>query len=164
MTSKQNHIRLIFFTSLFSVLGCVANAQTLDRTVVASAGKVLVSGGLSLEFTLGETVVGQFSNSSNILSQGFNQGDANATNSVRSTAPELYVKVWPNPASSLLKVSVDESAVASVCDLSGKTILVDISLLKNQEGAIDISSLSSGIYFLKISTASKSATVMWVKD
>lgn len=160
----MNNLKLVLILFCFTMLGYTSTAQSLERTVVASAGQMLTAGGLSLEYTVGEAVVGQFSNSSIILNQGFNQADINTTNSIRSTAPELLIKVWPNPASSQLKVAVDENAKATIYDLSGKAIVAKIDVFKNQEEAIDISKLSSGLYFIKISTASRSSTVMWVKE
>ncbi len=57
----------------FVVLG-FSQAQSIERQVLASTGTTITNGTISLDYTLGETIVGEKSNSTIILTQGFHQG------------------------------------------------------------------------------------------
>ena len=79
--------------------------------------------------------------------------------------------IYPTPASAVLHVSVESgiktNGTLSVIDMSGKTVnLSNINLTRgNNIFDVDVSSLSKGIYFLKINWNNKEiATEKWVKD
>ena len=51
-----------------------AYGQSIERQVLASSGNTISNSTVQLDFTLGETIVGDISNSNVILNQGFHQG------------------------------------------------------------------------------------------
>jgi hypothetical protein len=63
-------INLFFCFIIFGV----SQAQSIERQVLASTGTTITNGTISLDYTLGETIVGEKSNSTIILTQGFHQG------------------------------------------------------------------------------------------
>jgi hypothetical protein len=63
-------INLFFCFIIFGV----SQAQSIERQVLASTGTTITNGTISLDYTLGETIVGEKSNSTIVLTQGFHQG------------------------------------------------------------------------------------------
>lgn len=60
---------------LLSVVCSMAGAQSISPTVIGSAGGSGSTGGVSIDWTVGETAITTLSNGGNILTQGFHQGD-----------------------------------------------------------------------------------------
>jgi photosystem II stability/assembly factor-like uncharacterized protein len=81
----------------------------------------------------------------------------------KSFASEKFT-VSPNPAADVVKISGADIHAISICDVSGKTVLV-----QNCNGAseisVDISALQNGIYFSKITDASgKTQAIKLIKN
>jgi hypothetical protein len=59
------------------------------------------------------------------------------------------LKLWPNPAQDLLNVESEKNQMESISilDMNGKTILH--KNITDFQTTLDISSLSSGVYFIK---------------
>ncbi len=90
----------IYFLFLMAFSAAGLNAQMLTPTVIASTGGFSSNANGSLSYTVGEmTMVQTFSNSSNILTQGFQQPDENVTGLIDLTRDEFgSFVVYPNPA------------------------------------------------------------------
>ncbi len=77
-------------------------------------------------------------------------------------ANEFYI--FPNPANNVLNVvsgsDLNNTSVLSVIDISGQVI--SETTLTNQQSAIDVSQLAAGIYFAKLSSASKTNTLKFI--
>ena len=89
--------------------------------------------------------------SGDIIFQGGDFGSVEVTNLGINTNLNaqgfdiLYLKVYPNPTSSVLYIeSQFENLYSVIFDINGKEIL------KSTKGEIDLSGLSDGIYFIKI--------------
>lgn len=138
------------------------NAQSLEREVASTAGGYLSNSTFSLEYTMGETVVGEFTNSSVVLNQGFNQGTS-STVGITGLALSLNLKLYPNPASQALNVESDEAVSGSVINVLGQTQMeVSIAAGNSQ---LDVSGLAPGVYFLTLKdTDNKSYTFKWIKE
>ncbi|WP_179020994.1 T9SS type A sorting domain-containing protein [Winogradskyella forsetii] len=69
-----------------------------------------------------------------------------------------YFKIFPNPASSILNISMNENLITNLnlYDLSGR--LVINTTLENTDNAIDVSQLRSGIYVLEFINEKGKAT------
>lgn len=78
-----------------------------------------------------------------------------------SSSPDVFPAVFPNPASSAIQVSgnLPEHFELTVSDVEGKTIFKCNSLRE-----IDISSLNSGIYWIRIDTGNEVIMRKLVKD
>jgi len=62
--------------------------------------------------------------------------------------------VYPNPTTGVLRITSDESQVTGIeiFDVSGRKLPMSTASLKSLETLIDISRLTTGLYFLKINT------------
>ena len=79
------------------------------------------------------------------------------------------IKVFPNPATSRLNIEFDNKnttdAVVYIVDNQGRTLLTKnrTTLAANGVFVVDISELSSGYYFVRVVTGSKTVTMPFVK-
>ncbi|WP_395074696.1 T9SS type A sorting domain-containing protein [Flavobacterium sp.] len=62
----------------------------------------------------------------------------------------LNTKIYPNPAQNIVNVEVDGLNEMEVYDINGRFLIK--KQISDNKNAIDISSLSNGIYVLKVST------------
>jgi len=73
-------------------------------------------------------------------------------------------EIYPNPANNVLTVNLNnyKNAQIQVIDITGKIVLIiNTTQTKN---ALDVSSLTKGVYFIKITSNSQSTTKQFVKD
>lgn len=86
--------------------------------------------------------------------------------SVKETKALQETTVYPNPTNNQLFVSgLVEGIMAThtITDITGKTVLMPITSTTTSK-KIDVTNLSSGIYFLKISTTSDNKVIKFVKE
>ncbi|WP_439151328.1 M28 family peptidase [Winogradskyella sp.] len=74
------------------------------------------------------------------------------------------VNIYPNPVSSILKIdnNTGEEISIEIIDISGK--LYNTLKTKNTINSVDLSDIATGVYFVKVSTLSKSSTYKIVKE
>jgi hypothetical protein len=129
-----------------------ANAQ-VKQEVIASAGGYNVKGGLSVSWTLGETIIPTFTNGNLVLSHGFQQR-------LIVTAIEEHldiavnVKVYPNPASDVVNIGFDEPVAGeisiTILDSQGKVIKEDMIEATMTEKQINLQEIPAGVYYLRL--------------
>lgn len=74
------------------------------------------------------------------------------------TLESYKLKIYPNPATNVLNVEIDENInQISVFDITGKQLITGTS------SQLDLSNLKSGMYILKINTDSKTISTKFVK-
>ena len=73
------------------------------------------------------------------------------------------VRIYPNPVSSTLSVNVNSNDIIfySLTDITGKVIMNDV--FSEKTNGLDLSSLETGFYFLKVSNGISSNTLKIVK-
>lgn len=143
----------------------VSNAQSLERSVIGSAGGFSSSGNVQISWTAGETVVNTASAGSVILTQGFQQPEQKS-NHVVSVDLNQVIAVYPNPSNGIFNVAFNtempgnSSFTTELFDGAGKLALRYEKIDLNAGPArIDISSLPAGLYTLRlINTEQESAT------
>jgi len=94
---------------IFVLAATTANAQTLERNVVASSGRYLTNPNinLTLSCTIGEPVVETLTDIKLILTQGFQQPLENEVEtSIDYTTVDWNIKAFPNPFSDVLNVEI----------------------------------------------------------
>ncbi len=69
------------------------------------------------------------------------------------------VRVYPNPATEKITVEGFDDVKLKVTDLVGKTIIAESSV-----NSIDVSTLTSGIYFLNIKSGNEQSVVKFIKN
>ena len=132
-------------------------AQTLEPTVIASAGGYDETTGVSISWTLGETIIPTFQddpeNPTIILTHGFQQ-QLIVTTLEDNLNILVNVTVYPNPASEILNIRFEEPLDGGV-DLvlltqDGRLVKRDIIESTTFEKQISMQNLPSGIYFLRL--------------
>jgi hypothetical protein len=110
---------------IISILILPAIAQVAKQDVIASAGGYNTATGISLSWTLGETIVPTFSSSNLILTHGFQQ--QLIVTSVQENLESLVkITLYPNPAVDLITLvfdePLDEEVRISVLNFMGKLV------------------------------------------
>ena len=133
-------------------------AQSLERQVIGTAGDYVENGDISLSYTVGEPIIETAITGTLILTQGFQQPDAQKTSSGIDqdvAGIEVGFNVFPNPATDILHVSLtsDEAVerVVELYEMGGKknklqSSKFSVSGTVNQE--FDISHLAAAQYML----------------
>lgn len=85
---------IILFTIGLPFMGM---GQSLERDVIATSGGFESSANMSLSYTVGEAVVETYSQSSLILTQGFQQPLPQSSSGIERPEPKLSVSAYPNP-------------------------------------------------------------------
>jgi len=86
------------------------------------------------------------------------------TSSGIETVNDDFISIYPNPASNLLNVNTNNKVFTNVeiVNIAGKTVRKEI--ISNSNCQIDISNLSSGIYFITISDKFNKMTLKFIKE
>lgn len=83
------------------------------------------------------------------------------TNSSVEENKNADLSVYPNPATDKIYISLTQQSDVQIVDITGKTIISNIGCWENCE--IDVSSLKSGVYFVKVLNGSNSQTMKFIK-
>jgi hypothetical protein len=128
--------------------------QVTTPSVISSSGDSYSNGGIMMDYTLGEIVVETFSNSANILTQGFHQGDLKVTTAVVNL--DIKTKIYPNPTTNFIIIELEKNVNADILvyDINGKIVIKD-KLNDEQQKQLDFSFLNQGNYLLHINIADK---------
>jgi hypothetical protein len=122
------------------------------QEVVASGGDYFSNAYGSLSFTFGETVTETFSRNDHILTQGFQQSRLVVTVADSLTGTDIIVNANPNPARSVVKISVEnaekEKLTYKLLKTSGEQLLS--GQFDPPETDIPVYTLPPSIYILKI--------------
>lgn len=140
------------------MLPLVVYSQSLSRQVVASGGAFESSSNMTLSYTVGEPVIETFSQSSLILTQGFQQTNLDPTVGIEEQeATNLKIIAYPNPTSNQvileLEASNEQEVSAQVFDFQGKMIESPVERQASQEGRkfqIDLTGYAPGTYMLSL--------------
>jgi hypothetical protein len=146
---------------LFSLLCFVCASsfgQSLERSVVSTAGQEIKNANMSLEYTIGELMVGQTPKKETQLSQGFNQSYTKKNGAVSPLA-SLQAEVFPNPSRSIFSIKAENNLTFNVYDSKGVLI---------QEGKVQSSTTfelnaltwGSGVYQLILTNGLKSRKIV----
>lgn len=83
--------------------------------------------------------------------------------SIEENASAIFATIYPNPASNVLKIAMNEgtpSATIQIIDVIGNVVYVNTIQAKEM---IDVSALKSGVYFVKMTTKNQSQSLRFVK-
>lgn len=146
---------------LFStfLIALKVNAQSLQRSVVASTGETLQAANISLTVVVGEPVSGLFLDNiaQKYLTVGFSQPDTELKQLV-ALYPEKPIVVYPNPTKTgIIKVAFNDlpetDYLLEVIDASGQVLQSsEVSYLKSSflYVPLDISAYNRGVYFVRL--------------
>lgn len=131
-----------------------ANAQTIERFLLSSAGHLHNGPQYHVSSTLGEIAINTLVSpeSGKILTQGFQQGDEIIITAMDTPVSQENLVIWPVPATSEINIQVPEGLIGSRILILN--VLGDYNrthIIENTVTEIDVSGLPSGTYFIKIS-------------
>jgi len=139
----------IFFAMLF-VLSVNAQAK---QEVIASAGGYNTGGGVSISWTLGETIIPTYTSGNLILTHGFQQ-QLIITSVEENFDIMVNIKVFPNPASDNLYIRfeepIDGEVVITLIDSQGRLVKTETMEATTTEKQIGLQELGGGIYYLRM--------------
>lgn len=161
MPSIPSNFHLLFcFLSIF--ISNYTFCQKLSPEIISSAGEISKTSSISLEWTLGETVIESSKTVDKHYTQGFHQTYLKITNIYpaknESVASDYDMIIFPNPVEAILeiKISAEKSLQDEIgkldlflFDITGKQLLVQKTNDKSGYTTVDMTAFPSGTYFLK---------------
>ena len=142
----------ILIVVLFAVS---VNAQPIKQEVIASAGGYNAAPGISISWTLGETIIPTFTSSDGTLtlSHGFQQIYIITTVEEQLLNP-VKVSVYPNPGSDYFNIKFSEPTDGEILlyllNPQGKPVKTGKIESGTIEKQINMQDLPSGIYYLRM--------------
>lgn len=144
--------------ALVLIFGLAANAQSLERQVIASAGGFSTANGVSLSYTVGEPVIETAVSGSVILTQGFQQPDDITTSIKHVSNVSLNYTVFPNPTDDMIFIELQSDIPVevelSLYDITGRRIIeLDNKAMVNGQvrEQMDLTQLAPANYILTMS-------------
>lgn len=136
---------LMFLGSIHTSL-----AQSLTPEVLTTAGETYTNSNIKLSWTLGEGMTESYTGATVILTQGFQQPALTAT-SIKTPQNQFgEIKVYPNPTSQSLFIERERGQRLDVQLMDMKGSLIMSESLHTLRGKLDVSSISRGVYLLKM--------------
>ena len=144
------------FGTLLIALICIQTvaAQSVERHLISFTGTFINADGSIGSSTAGEPVAGPISNGSTLLTQGFQQPIEEHT--ISKHQGDFSLNLNPNPAQSfvLLSFKSTEEIVLQIelLDVLGRQVAGSSQETKtSEEVSLDLSSLPSGLYMVRVS-------------
>jgi len=145
------------YTSILTIFTSLTFAQTNTLQVIGSAGNTATSGNTQLTWTIGEPIVTTATNTSNLLTQGFNQGTLIIT--AIDELKNLSVSIQPNPTSDFAIIKLDDqnlsNAQYTLTDINGKVI--QQNKIENIQTSVSFQDLANATYFIQVITNNQKA-------
>jgi hypothetical protein len=158
-----------FLIILTLIFGISAYSQTLlKQDVISSAGGFNTASGISISWTLGETIIPTFTSTDNtlILTHGFQQ-QLIITAIEENLGPLVDVSVFPNPASDNVNIRfgepLDSEVRLMVVSSQGKPVRSVVIEPTTVEKQINLQDLPSGVYYLRMTKGKLSNVYKVVK-
>lgn len=129
-------------------------AQTISKQVFGSSGESLSNGSHTINFTVGEPIVGMIQNGVTIHQGFWTELFSDGTLSVSTLTTEDSITVFPNPVVNYLNFHFTQNGTAhykvALYDINGKIVLQASLQSQLQSSQLDISYLSNGMYLLTL--------------
>jgi hypothetical protein len=140
---------------LFSILSALSvNAQPVQE-VISTAGGYNANSGISLSWTLGETIIPTFKSQDGtfILTHGFQQ-KLIVTALEETIDARVKIKIFPNPVVEAVNIQLDapadEETDVDIVDSQGKLVKTDTIDPAMTEKQINLQDMPTGVYFLRL--------------
>lgn len=126
------------------------SAQSIDKTVLASAGNEITTSTVAIGFTIGEPIVG-FIGNEDTIDQGFWAGPLQVEKITKKKDLNGIV-VYPNPVVSELTIFTDNNEIHGIAifGVDGRRAFKQTVEINQLEHKIDLSHLSKGVYILRL--------------
>jgi hypothetical protein len=145
-------------TFLCVITGFAMEAQSISPSIISSAGSTQNASGITMNWTLGEPVVGLMTNQGLQISNGYHKQLNLEVLSTQETNIEASILMYPNPVTDYLIVhnKSDTKAQFVLYNELGQPVIEQS--LQTDENKINLGNLSSGIYIINIITEKSSKT------
>lgn len=145
----------------------VLNANAQKQEVISSAGGYYTATGITLSWTLGETVIPAYGPTNGLsLTHGFQSVLRTAIVEENIETP-VKVTFFPNPADDFLNISFAEPTDGEVnliiLDAQGKLFKTQVIEPATKEVQLNFQDLPSGLYLLKLTKGKNSNVYKVVK-
>jgi hypothetical protein len=140
-------IAILFVLSLFS--------QGTKQEVISSAGGNDTGNGISISWTLGETIIPTFKSADNslVLTHGFQQ-QLIITAIEENIEVLINVKIYPNPAGANINIKFETPVVGVIrvflLNSRGEPVKTDQIESAASEKQINMQDMPAGLYFIKL--------------
>ncbi len=149
---KKTSMKTLTLLSVFIFSLITAICQNTDLEVISTGGDDFKKSNSSISWTIGEIATETFSDTNNILTQGFQQSKLTVISIKENKISELDIKVYPNPTKDLLSIEIDSEEINDfqimLFDLNGKKISQTKMTEKKKNISMNIYPTST--YILKI--------------
>lgn len=131
------------------LLFSITSVFVFGQEVISSSGNSLSNGKYTIDFTIGEPIIGTLQKNSKTLTQGYHQPNL-AIIEVKQIDENFNAALFPNPATSFINIEIDdfEGVSFKLEDLSGKVL--DQKDINKNITPVNVKSLERGIYLLKL--------------
>lgn len=148
--------------TLLILISCTFFFNLQGQELISTAGTHFTNSTYQLSWSLGEVVITTETNSNFSIFQGFHV-PFNNTLELTSLNSEESIQVYPNPATQEIFISAPgiQNSSIEIYDSLGKKIVS--STIENEFGRIDLTSIASGIYFLRVNDQLNSLTTKFYK-
>jgi len=152
----RHYLKILILLSFVTVFSIVVKGQVQE--VIASSGGFDVKASGSLSWTVGEGITETYSNSDNILTQGFQQPGITITEIEKARGLEFGILAFPNPTFDKITLKINsekqENLSYEIFDLNGK--LLGNGILIGSENEISFKNYKPSTYLIKILQKSNS--------
>jgi hypothetical protein len=138
--------------TLFLIVAALAASTMLKaQSVLTTGGSSYASPSVSVNWTVGETVVQTFDASNALVTQGMHQDNALPTN-ITEQSPNL-LSLWPNPAREVVTISGSKQPIerVEIFDALGKLVVTH-----TQKNTFSVATLAAGSYVVRVHSNARS--------
>ena len=129
----------------------IAKSQTVSPELISSAGDNFSYSNYQLEWSIGEIQTETYSNTENVLTQGFHQNSYIVT-TVEDLRADFKISVYPNPTADFISLNVQnlefENMQYTITDLTGR--LLQNGNITNDIEQFNFSNYAVGTYFISV--------------
>lgn len=147
------------FLYIIVLVSLQVQAQSISRQVIGSSGKSISNNDYTLNFTVGESIVGKIQNGE-VIHQGFwGAIFEDSTLSIETPLVDAsQINVFPNPVIDIIQINYKQqdanNYAAQLFDINGKQVFNLNKNTQNQTTTINIQNLSKGMYLLRVTDKS----------
>lgn len=140
----------LLLTYFLILTAAALSAQSMDKTVMSSAGSNMAISEVSIGYTIGEPIVGFIANE-NSIDQGFWAGSLQIE-AVTEAKNLDGIVVYPNPVETVLTIFTNNNEIFGITlfGVNGQQVFKQNVENTQLEHTIDLSYLSKGMYVLRL--------------
>lgn len=141
--------------TFFFIFPFLLLAQNIDQSVIGSMGTTNSTSTISLDWTLGEWLVGTYATEEGLLTEGFHQPIISfiaVHDRIPLHAPKIDLSIAPNPVTDQVVISYNSSQMLEVTlelrNLQGQKLRTKTQLKPQEPASFQLSNLKAGTYLL----------------